>query len=141
LTGPGPNPSRQEAPHPHEAVVDPTDSYVVFPDLGADLIRVFAIDKTTGNLTELTSFHTPPGSGPRHGAFLESQGRTYFFLVFELINTVKSYEVTYSASGLNFTQVFSAGIYNNIPASNGSAASEVVISASQTCHQVKGFQS
>lgn len=111
-------------------MVDPTDSFVVFPDLGADLIRVFAINKTTSNLIELAPFHTPPGSGPRHGAFLSAQGKTYFFLVFELINTVKSYEVTYSASGLNFTEVFSSGIYYNILAPNGSAAAEAVISAS-----------
>lgn len=45
LTAPGTNPARQEAPHPHEALVDPTDSFIVVPDLGADLIRVFSIGK------------------------------------------------------------------------------------------------
>jgi 6-phosphogluconolactonase (cycloisomerase 2 family) len=81
LSAPGPVPDRQNAPHPHEALIDPTDSFVVVPDLGADLIRVFSIDPSTSLLKESTPFPATPGSGPRHGAFLKSGDNTYFFLV------------------------------------------------------------
>lgn len=50
----GPNPARQEAPHPHEVILDPTGSYVAVPDLGADLVRIFHIDNTTSLLTPQT---------------------------------------------------------------------------------------
>ncbi|TVY86954.1 putative 6-phosphogluconolactonase, partial [Lachnellula willkommii] len=43
LSAPGTIPDRQDAPHPHEALVDPTDQFIVVPDLGADYIRVFSI--------------------------------------------------------------------------------------------------
>ncbi len=134
MAGPGPNPSRQEAPHPHEVVVDPTDSYIISNDLGADLIRVFSINKATSGLTEMPSFKAPPGSGPRHGAFLVANGKTYYFLVFELANTVKSYVVDYDVSGLTFTEVYSHYIYDTqpgIPA--GTKAAEAVISVSYAC--------
>jgi 6-phosphogluconolactonase (cycloisomerase 2 family) len=47
LAKPGPNPARQEAPHPHEALLDPTGKYILVPDLGADLVRVFCYDEKT----------------------------------------------------------------------------------------------
>lgn len=47
LSEPGPDPGRQEAPHPHEAILDPTGKYILVPDLGADLVRVFSFDEKT----------------------------------------------------------------------------------------------
>lgn len=134
MAAPGPNPSRQEAPHPHQVVVDPTDSYVISNDLGADLIRVFSINKATSALKEMPSFKASPGSGPRHGAFLVANGKTYYFLVCELANAVKSYHVDYTATGLTFTEVYSHYIYDTqpgIPA--GTKAAEAVISVSPHC--------
>lgn len=130
MSEPGSNPSRQEAPHPHEALIDPTDSYVIFNDLGADLIRIFSINKETSALTELTPSKASPGSGPRHGAFLVANDKTYYFLVCELTNEVKSYAVTYGTSGLSFNEVYSSGIYGNTPAPAGSSAGEALISVS-----------
>ena len=34
LPHPGPDPSRQDAPHEHEAILDPTGQYILVPDLG-----------------------------------------------------------------------------------------------------------
>ena len=122
---------RQEAPHPHEVILDPTGSFIVVPDLGADLIRVFSIDPETSLLTESAPFHAPAGSGPRHGTFLRADcGNTFFFLISELANTIASYEVEYSATGLNFTNVFLSGIYGNKTIPDGAAAAEVTLSVS-----------
>jgi 6-phosphogluconolactonase (cycloisomerase 2 family) len=59
LTAPGTNPSRQDAPHPHEVILDPTGSFIVVPDLGADLVRVFSVDPKTSLLTETNPFLAP----------------------------------------------------------------------------------
>src|SRR4051812_20761511 len=66
LTQPGVVPARQDAPHPHQVLVDPTDSFILVPDLGADLVRIFGIDAASSRLTELTPFKAESGSGPRH---------------------------------------------------------------------------
>lgn len=73
LAQPGPNPSRQDAPHVHEVVLDPTGKFVLAPDLGADLVRVYSIDAVAGTLTECPALVAAPGSGPRHAAFHASQ--------------------------------------------------------------------
>jgi 6-phosphogluconolactonase (cycloisomerase 2 family) len=132
LTAPGTIPSRQEAPHPHEVILDPTGSFIVIPDLGADLVRVFAINPKTSLLTESTPFKVPAGSGPRHGAFLKADsGKTFFFLISELANTIASYEVSYlGATGLNFTNVFLSGTYGNRTTPDGAAAAEAILSVS-----------
>ena len=131
LTAPGLDPNRQEAPHPHEAILDPTGSFIVVPDLGADLVRIFSIDPKTSRLTESAPFHAPAGSGPRHGTFLNvDSGKTFFFLISELANTIASYEVEYFATGLNFTKVFLSGIYGNRTIPEGAAAAEVTLSVS-----------
>lgn len=129
LTAPGTNPARQDAPHPHQVVVDPTDSFIVVPDLGADLVRVFTIDKTNNLLTEVAPFATPAGSGPRHGAFLKADcGNTYFFLIAELSNTITSYKVTYGEASLGFEEVFVSGTYGPTATPVGAAAAEAIIS-------------
>lgn len=113
LSKPGPNAERQDSPHPHEAVLDPTGQYILVPDLGADLIRVYAIELDTQALTEKTPFTAPAASGPRHIAFYNPYGvsdknaTTYLYLATELASTIISYSVSYlpNAGGLNLTQV------------------------------------
>ncbi|KAM3074609.1 hypothetical protein ACMFMG_008039 [Clarireedia jacksonii] len=132
LAKPGPYPGgRQLVPHPHEAILDPTSQFLVVPDLGADLVRIFPINSNTSLLSESTPLVTPPGSGPRHGVFhVTSSNTTYFYLVEELGNTVTSYRVTYSEypKGINFTQLERTSIYGNysVPAGAAPAAAEVV---------------
>lgn len=127
---PGPNPSRQEAPHPHQALVDPTDSFILVPDLGADLVRVFSIDKKTSELRESVSFAAPSGSGPRHGSFLVSGNKTFFFLISELSNTIASYELNYGNASLAFEEIFRSGTYGNDTTPTGAAAAECLTSVS-----------
>jgi 6-phosphogluconolactonase (cycloisomerase 2 family) len=98
---------------PHEAILDPTGQYILVPDLGADLVRVFGINFSTLMLTELTPLQAPAGSGPRHAAFynpynVASEGATTFLhLATELAGNIYSFAVTYLANGggLTFTQV------------------------------------
>ncbi|KAK5047602.1 hypothetical protein LTR84_006699 [Exophiala bonariae] len=112
LSKPGPDAARQDSPHPHEAVTDPTGQYILVPDLGADLVRVYGIDFETLNLTELSPLNAPSGSGPRHAAFYNpysvasEDATTFFYLITELTSTIITYSVTYlpNGGGLTFTQ-------------------------------------
>ncbi|KIW62143.1 hypothetical protein PV04_10344 [Phialophora macrospora] len=69
LTLPGPDADGQDAPHPHEANLDPAGQYMLVPDLGADLVSAYGIDFNSLNLTELAPLKAPGGCGPRHAAF------------------------------------------------------------------------
>ncbi|CAM3383809.1 beta-propeller fold lactonase family protein [Occultella aeris] len=64
LAGPGAEvvPGRQEAPHPHFALV--TGDWVVVSDLGCDALRLFRWDGRA--VAQVGACATPPGSGPRH---------------------------------------------------------------------------
>ncbi|KAI1470325.1 putative isomerase YbhE [Daldinia caldariorum] len=130
LAGPGPNPERQEAPHPHEAILDPTASYVLVPDLGADLVRIYQADASTLGLTPIAPLALRPGSGPRHGAFKVTADKTYFYLVSELGNTITGYEITYNDNKtLSFDELFSIpthGEERKLPEKTGAA--EILVS-------------
>lgn len=73
LSGRGPDPERQEAPHPHFVHVSPDSRYLFAADLGTDRIYRFGLDRTAGSpfLLEKTrkDFPFPPGFGPRHFVF------------------------------------------------------------------------
>ncbi|KAH7371567.1 6-phosphogluconolactonase [Pyrenochaeta sp. MPI-SDFR-AT-0127] len=107
MAGKGAIPSRQEAPHPHHAFVDPTGDFLIVTDLGADLIRINKIDKTSGQLTECPPAVPAPGTGPRHGAFwspastsrVRRAQATTLFVANELSNSVSAWSATYAAGG------------------------------------------
>ncbi|THY69593.1 3-carboxy-cis,cis-mucoante lactonizing enzyme [Aureobasidium pullulans] len=134
LTRPGPNAERQDAPHEHEAVLDPTGNFIVVPDLGADLIRIFSIDAGSGDLVAEKPFAVLPGSGPRHVVFYQphgvvgTQATTFMFLVSELANTVTSFKVSYpKAGGMGFKQVFETSTYGDVVVPEGNAAAEIAV--------------
>ena len=137
LTKPGPNAERQEAPHEHEAVLDPTGEFLVVPDLGADLVRIFSFDTKTGELSAEKHLAVLPGSGPRHVVFYQpygvvsKTGTSFMFLVSELANTVTSFAVSYpSAGGMKFKQVYNTTSYGDLVVPDGNAAAEIAISVS-----------
>ncbi|KAI0197550.1 Lactonase, 7-bladed beta-propeller-domain-containing protein [Astrocystis sublimbata] len=114
LEQPGPIPDRQDVPHPHEAILDPTAKFILVPDLGADLVRVFQADAETLELTPIAPLEVPPASGPRHGAFKAVGNKTYFWVVTELSNVVLGYEVSYKADNtLGFTELFSISTHGD----------------------------
>ncbi|KAI1820827.1 Lactonase, 7-bladed beta-propeller-domain-containing protein [Xylaria intraflava] len=129
LSQPGPIADRQEAPHPHEALLDPTAEFILVPDLGADLVRVYQADASTFELTPIEPLEVSPGAGPRHGAFVTAQDKTYFYLVTELGNTIIGYDVQYNADKtLGFSELFTIPTHaDNRTLATTAAASEVVV--------------
>jgi len=67
--GSGPKGNRQASPHPHSAQFV-TDSIVYVPDLGADRVVVYELDRDNDRLRPLPDapIGCRPGSGPRHFA-------------------------------------------------------------------------
>lgn len=130
----GPNQARQEAPHPHEVILDPTGQYLLVPDLGSDLVRIYH-SSVDGTLEELESLRAPAGSGPRHAVFWNPYGAacenctTYFYLLGELVNRVFGYSVTYpAAGGLAFAPVSNSSTYGRYDAPVDAYAAEIEIS-------------
>ncbi|KAK8041497.1 3-carboxy-cis-cis-mucoante lactonizing enzyme [Apiospora phragmitis] len=99
MAQPGPRPDRQDKPHPHGAFLDPTKTFLVVPDLGADLTRIFKINKATGELTACPTAASLPGDGPRHGEFLETEAGLRYYSLNEVASSVGMYNVTYGADG------------------------------------------
>lgn len=133
LTSPGPNPVRQEAPHPHEAITDPTGQYILVPDLGADLVRIYSWSAGNLRLTQHDPLQTASGSGPRHAAFYTahgtSGGTTYMYLAAELASTVTGYAVTYEPNngGLTFKQIYVSSTYGFLAQPPGNAPAEILV--------------
>lgn len=67
--GSGPDAERQEAPHAHQVLPDPSGRWVLSVDLGTDSVRVCAPDPVTGALTLHAETVLRAGTGPRHLAF------------------------------------------------------------------------
>ncbi|KAI1299471.1 Lactonase, 7-bladed beta-propeller-domain-containing protein [Xylaria venustula] len=129
MSAPGPN-ARQNAPHPHAALVDPTGKFLLVPDLGADLIRIFSIDATSGKLTACAPGETAPGDGPRHGAFWgpnsNSTDGLMLYTVNELGNSVTSWTTSYPTGGcLALKRQQTLPTYSGEALATGSKAAEV----------------
>ncbi|KAF4210402.1 hypothetical protein CNMCM6805_008677 [Aspergillus fumigatiaffinis] len=114
-TPPGPLP-QQDSSHPHQIILDPTGSFILIPDLGTDQVRVYAIDKQSGQLNTCPSLNYTPGSGPRHGLFWSSHHshrdglriqknaaktapQTMLYTVSELSRHFHAFAVSYLPSG------------------------------------------
>ena len=115
--------AQQDSPHPHSVFLDPTGSFLVSPDLGADLLRIYAINAHSGDLHTCQPVNVTFGSGPRHGLFwtdgtnndtnsdsdsdgrpthqrqVAAVGKTIMYLVNEIGGTMMSFDVAYARSG------------------------------------------
>jgi len=69
--GTGPNRERQEAPHAHCIVADPSNRFVLAADLGVDRVFLYRLDLDGKSLRHIESGDAVmrPGAGPRHIAF------------------------------------------------------------------------
>lgn len=134
----GPNPWRQDAPHPHQAVIDPTGNFVLVPDLGSDLIHVFSVGEDGLALDFVSSFETAPGSGPRHVDFLTREGKnTIMYLVGELTNTISAFELVYGEGSLEFEELFTIPTYGDGDvAPEGASAAEILLSVCFTLYSL-----
>lgn len=72
--GTGPH-ERQEKPHVHYTAHTPDGKYVIVADLGTDKLVSYQVDN--GQLKEVASLETKPGSGPRHVAFHPNEKTAY----------------------------------------------------------------
>lgn len=137
----GPDPA-QNVSHCHDVVTDFTGAYLVVPDLGYDLLRVYTFDANTNNLTEISTVSTARGAGPRHGLFwspdpnwLENRSAPlYFYALAELDGTVTSWRVTYpEEGGLHFEEVEVINSYPG-PTNTNVVPAEIELSVRHTDH-------
>ncbi|MFI9011779.1 lactonase family protein [Actinosynnema sp. NPDC053489] len=84
-SGAGPDPDRQEGPHAHQVLPDPSGEFVLAVDLGTDSVHSYRLSGQ-GRLTAAGVARLHPGAGPRHLAFHPS-GR-YAYIANELDSTV-----------------------------------------------------
>jgi 6-phosphogluconolactonase len=70
-TGAGPNKERQEAPHAHCILPDPSNRFALAADLGADRVFVYRLDLDVKSLRHVEGGDAVmrAGAGPRHIAF------------------------------------------------------------------------
>ncbi|KAK4251572.1 Lactonase, 7-bladed beta-propeller-domain-containing protein [Corynascus novoguineensis] len=123
-------PDPQNSARPHEAILDPTGEFLVFPDLGADQIRVLKVNKETLEYEEKPSYTDfERGTGPRHGAFFTSGDKTFFYLVGELANVLQGFTVTYNDDdSLTFERFHNSNTHgDDEPLPEGTAAAELWI--------------
>jgi 6-phosphogluconolactonase (cycloisomerase 2 family) len=129
MPGPGPNPARQEAPHPHGVHTDPSGKFLFVPDLGMDRIHMFKINKSTGQLTACPDIIAPPGSGPRHAAFWPPNDARMLYSVYELTSAMGAYTLKYNGDdcpSVNLVQVLNA-YAGNATAPKGTKGAEVIV--------------
>jgi len=115
----------------HHTILDPSKKFMVVPDLGADLLRVYAIKRGSIAWTEVDPVMALPGSGPRHGVFATAGPKTFFYSLNELSNTITGYKVNYANGALKMDRIFdvsSHGPGSSVPA--GTSAAELKISVS-----------
>jgi 6-phosphogluconolactonase len=91
-TGSGPNRQRQEGPHPHYVTPDPTNTFLMVPDLGADQIVIYKTDLAAGRIEPHGAGRTPAGAGPRHMKFHPNGKFAYVLNELDLSVTAFTYD-------------------------------------------------
>ena len=126
LTQPGANPKRQEAPHNHQANLDPTGGYFAINDLGSDKIHVLS----TKDYELVNHVDVEAGCGPRHGGFVGEAGKqaTHYMVVCELSNKIQVFGLTYEDTSVQFQKTQTISTFKDDTAPAGAAAGELVIS-------------
>ncbi|MFJ1901082.1 lactonase family protein [Streptomyces sp. NPDC088115] len=125
--GSGPDTARQEGPHAHQVLPDPSGNWVLSVDLGTDSVRICALDPETGSLRPHGETALRPGTGPRHLAFHPDGAHAYVLNELEPTVTVCRWD---AAAGVlepvDETPVLPAEATGG--AAGASYASEVVVS-------------
>ncbi|MFF0754157.1 lactonase family protein [Streptomyces sp. NPDC004267] len=86
--GSGPVADRQEGPHAHQVLPDPSGRWVLAVDLGTDSVTVGALDPATGVLRAHGGTALRPGTGPRHLVFHPAGRHAYLLNELEPTLTV-----------------------------------------------------
>ena len=92
----GPNPTRQDRPHPHSVTLSPDQRFALVADLGLDAVFSYRVDAAAATLTpnDPPFARCTPGCGPRHGAF--SRDGRFFYVLGEIDGSVTA--CTYDAA-------------------------------------------
>lgn len=92
--------SRQEGPHMHSIIPSEDGEFIYASDLGIDMVKIYRVNRETGELTPAENPHVEnvPGSGPRH--FTIHPGGGYAYSVEELSSTVAAFSVDQSTGAL-----------------------------------------
>lgn len=106
--GHGPDAERQEGPHAHCVIPDPSNRFVLVADLGIDRIMVYRFDAQSGTLNTSTAAQgmLAPGSGPRHLAF--HPGGRVLYVTNELSSTVTAFRYDPDTGSLSELQTVPA---------------------------------
>lgn len=93
-SGSGPNRERQEGPHAHCVLLDPSNRHAYACDLGTDKVMIYNFDARRGTLTPGARpfVSLKPGAGPRHLTFDRAGRRVY--VLNELDSTVTAFART-----------------------------------------------
>jgi len=89
--GHGPDPVRQEGPHPHDVGITHNKQFAIVTDLGLDQLFVYRFDPEKGTLTANNppSLKVAPGLGPRH--FALAPNSKFLYVINELISSVTAF--------------------------------------------------
>ncbi|GGO91033.1 lactonase family protein [Wenjunlia tyrosinilytica] len=90
--GHGPVTDRQEGPHAHQVLPDPSDRWILAVDLGTDSVLVYRPDPGSLRLMPHASLKLRGGVGPRHLAFHPSGHVVYVVNELEPVVTVCRWE-------------------------------------------------
>jgi 6-phosphogluconolactonase len=123
-TGRSVNPQRQMHAFAHSILADPTNRFVLVPDLGVDKVFIYRFDAARGSLepNDPAFAAIAPGSGPRHLRF-HPNGR-WVYLINEIASTIVAFRWDAARGTLAAFQTISA-----LPAdfSGTSACAEIEI--------------
>ncbi|MFI9723342.1 lactonase family protein [Streptomyces sp. NPDC052396] len=92
--GGGPVAGRQEGPHAHAVLPDPSGRWLLAVDLGTDSVHCYALDPATGVPAAHRETPLPPGTGPRQLVFHPSGRRAYVLGELEPTVTVCRWDAT-----------------------------------------------
>jgi 6-phosphogluconolactonase len=99
------HPIRQQVPHPHSVIIDPSNRFVMVPDLGTDQVIVYQIEQDTRTLTYHSKAHVSPGAGPRHMVF--HPNARFAYVINELDSTIALFSYRMEEGTLELLQTIS----------------------------------
>ena len=82
--GHGPDPKRQEGPHPHQIELSDDNRFAIVPDLGLDQLLLYRFDPAKGTLAAADPpfAQVAPRAGPRH--FVFGPGNKFLYAINEM---------------------------------------------------------
>jgi 6-phosphogluconolactonase len=103
--GQGPRADRQQSPHPHSISIDPTNQWMLVPDLGLDTIFIYGLDVAQQKFIAHRQVKLHPAAGPRHLTFHPTA--SYVYVINELDSTITAFSWDVSQGELLALQTIS----------------------------------